>query len=107
LQQLQSFLAAGDVVTFATNSDMANLIGAHAYTVDHIVTNSAGVITGMVLRNPWGIAGAGANPNGSPYVTVTPAVALADFSFATAADSSWPVQAAKALASAKKAKKAA
>ena len=97
-QQIQSFLAAGDAVTYATTSNMSNLIGSHAYTVDQVVTNSSGTITGIVLRNPWGIAGAGSNPNGSPYVTVTPALLFEDFSFLTEATSSWPVQVAKALA---------
>jgi hypothetical protein len=89
-------LAAGDAVTYATNADMANLIGSHAYTVDHVVTDAKGDITGIVLRNPWGIAGAGSDPNGSAYVTVTPTVAFQDFSFATAATPYWPVAVAKA-----------
>jgi len=96
LAQLASLLAAGDAVTYATNTDMANLIGSHAYTVDHVVTDSKGNITAVVFRNPWGIAGAGDDPDGSPYVTVTPSVAFADFSFATAANSAWPVAVAKA-----------
>jgi hypothetical protein len=101
LQQLQAFLKADDLVTFATNIDLSNLIGSHAYTVNNVVTNSAGTITAIVLRNPWGIAGAGSDPNGSPYITVTPTVLFQDFSFATAANSSWPIIAAA------KAKKAA
>jgi hypothetical protein len=104
-QQLQSFLAAGDAVTYATTSDMSNLIGSHAYTVDHVATDSKGNITGIVLRNPWGIAGAGPNPNGSPYVTVTPTLLFEDFSFATEATSSWPVQVAKTIAKATTKKK--
>jgi hypothetical protein len=99
-QQIQSLLAASDAVTYATTSDMSDLIGSHAYTVDQVVTNSKGAITGIVLRNPWGIAGAGSNPDGSPYVTVTPTLLFEDFSFATGATSSWPVQVAKAIAKA-------
>jgi len=106
-QQLASLLASGNAVTFATQNNMANLIGSHAYTVDHVVTDSKGNITGIVLRNPWGIAGAGSNPNGSPYVTVTPTVLFQDFSFATAANSSWPVTVSKTVKATtkKKAKK--
>jgi hypothetical protein len=106
-QQLQSLLAAGDSVTFATNVDTGNLIGGHAYTVDHVTTDSNGNVTGIVLRNPWGIAGAGSNPDGSPYVTVTPAVAFGDFSFETSASSSWPITVAEIIKKAKVAKKAA
>jgi hypothetical protein len=84
---------------------MSNLIGSHAYTVDHVVTDTKGNITSIVLRNPWGIAGAGTNPNGSPYVTVTPTVLFQDFSFATAANSSWPVVVSKLAKAAKNAKK--
>ena len=105
LQQLSSLLAKGDAVTFATQSNMSNLIGSHAYTVDHVVTDTKGNITSIVLRNPWGIAGAGTNPNGSPYVTVTPTVLFQDFSFATAANSSWPVVVSKLAKAAKNAKK--
>jgi hypothetical protein len=83
LQQLQSLLNAGDAVTYATASDMGNLIGGHAYTVEGVTTDAQGNITGLELRNPWGITGAGTNPNGSPYVTVTAAEAYEDFSFAT------------------------
>jgi hypothetical protein len=101
-QQLAAFLAAGDAVTYATQSDMSNLIGGHAYTMDHVVTDAKGNITGVVLRNPWGIAGAGSNPNGSPYVTVLPSVLFQDFSFATAANSSWPVTIAQVIAKAAK-----
>lgn len=70
---IQQSLAAGDIVTYATLTDTAQLIGEHAYTVDSVVTNSSGTVTGITLRNPWG---AQAGNNG--YVTVTPADLLAD-----------------------------
>lgn len=66
-------ISQGESVTYGTDTvtDGAPLIADHAYTVDSVVTASNGQIVGLVLRNPWGIAGAGSNPNGSPYVTIT------------------------------------
>lgn len=52
----------------------APLIMSHMYTVMSFVRNSAGTITGIVLRNPWGFDGAGSDSNTSDgLVTVTPA----------------------------------
>jgi hypothetical protein len=49
------------------------LIMSHMYTVMNVIRNSAGTVTSLVLRNPWGIDGAGndSNPNDG-LVTVTP-----------------------------------
>ncbi len=52
----------------------APLIMSHMYTVMSFIRNSAGTITGIVLRNPWGFDGAGNDGNTSDgLVTVTPA----------------------------------
>ena len=47
----------------------SKLVGGHAYTVVAAVRNSAGVVTSITLRNPWG----GDDTGGNPFVTVTPA----------------------------------
>jgi hypothetical protein len=45
---------------------------SHAYTVYSFQRNSSGVITGVVLRNPWGYDGAGSDSNTSDgLVTVS------------------------------------
>ncbi len=79
LTLIQSQLAAGKAVTFAVNTPAAGapLIGDHAYSVVSVVTGANGVATGLVLRNPWGVDGAGndANPNDG-YVTITGTQAL-------------------------------
>jgi hypothetical protein len=43
----------------------ANLINSHMYTVMSFVRNSAGQITHIVLRNPWGYDGVGNDSNTS------------------------------------------
>jgi hypothetical protein len=68
-------VSLGESVTYGTGNailDNAPLIGGHAYTVDSIVTNAQGVATGLRLRNPWGIDGAGNDGNNDGYVIVTP-----------------------------------
>lgn len=67
-------VSEGESVTYGTDTvtDGAPLVAGHAYTVDSIVTASTGQVVGLVLRNPWGIAGAGNDPNGSAYVTIAP-----------------------------------
>jgi hypothetical protein len=45
------------------------LVGSHCYTVATVYRNSSGVVTGILLRNPWGPD----NTGGNPYVLVTPA----------------------------------
>lgn len=106
LQTLAAELAAGHSVTYATANDMANLIGGHAYTVDHVMKDAKGNITAIVVRNPWGVDGAGEDGKDDGYVTVTPTVAFQDFSFATAGNSAWPATATvKKVKKTKKAKK--
>ncbi len=51
----------------------APLVMGHMYTVAGIIRNSAGTITGIRLRNPWGTDGAGNDGNNDGYVIVTPA----------------------------------
>lgn len=49
------------------------LIMKHMYTVMSIIRNSAGAVSQIVLRNPWGYDGAGSDSNTSDgLVTVTP-----------------------------------
>lgn len=73
LAKVETALAAGKSVTYGTNqvTDGAPLIAGHAYTVDSIVTDTHGVVTGLRLRNPWGIDGAGNDGRNDGYVTVT------------------------------------
>ena len=52
----------------------ANIVTGHMYTIARFVRNSGGTITGVVLRNPWGVDGGGNNDGSNDgYVTVTPA----------------------------------
>ncbi|MBL8828390.1 MAG: hypothetical protein JNM18_15520 [Planctomycetaceae bacterium] len=52
----------------------APLVNSHMYTVYSFNRNSAGQITSVVLRNPWGYDGRGSDSNTSDgLVTVTPA----------------------------------
>jgi hypothetical protein len=73
LSQIQQNINAGQAVTLAVNNpaDGAPLIGSHAYTVDAVTTDADGNLTGLRLRNPWGIDGAGNDGNNDGYVTVT------------------------------------
>ena len=47
----------------------SKLVGNHVYTVTSVIRNSAGQVTSIVVRNPWG----GDNTNGNPFVTLSPA----------------------------------
>jgi hypothetical protein len=78
LAAIQTELNAGEAVTLAVNqpADGAPVVGDHAYTVDSVGVDANGNPT-LTLRNPWGFAGAGANPSGSAYVTLTAQQALA------------------------------
>jgi hypothetical protein len=52
----------------------APLVNNHMYTVWSVTRNSAGVVTSITLRNPWGFDGAGSDGNTNDgFVTVTPA----------------------------------
>ncbi|MDB5291269.1 MAG: Alkaline phosphatase [Phycisphaerales bacterium] len=59
------------VIGIGTPADGAPLIGSHAYTIDHVITDSSGTAIGLVLRNPWGVDGAGSDGVNDGYVTVT------------------------------------
>jgi hypothetical protein len=61
-------LNAGKAVTVGTPGDSANLVGSHAYMVDHTYTDGYGT-RHVVLRNPWGPN----NTGGNPYVDLTAA----------------------------------
>ncbi len=83
MQRIQTDLAAGKAVTFGTKADVGALpvTGGHAYMVDSVVTNSAGTVTHLRLRNPWGTddtAGHGADDG---YILITAAQASAAFWF--------------------------
>jgi hypothetical protein len=60
-------------VTYAVGTVPAGapLVGNHAYTVDHMGKDSKGNVV-IVLRNPWGVDGAGSDGANDGYVTVTP-----------------------------------
>jgi hypothetical protein len=78
MNQIQAELDAGNSVTYAVYKPFgAPLIGSHAYVVDSLLIDSAGHVTGLRLRNPWGIDGAGADGMDDGYVTVTAAQAKA------------------------------
>jgi hypothetical protein len=89
MQRLQSELAAGRAVTLGTNADVgdAPITGSHAYMVDAVITNSAGQITGLRLRNPWGSDDVSSSANGANdgYIILTAAQAFTAFWFACSA----------------------
>ena len=49
----------------------AALIGGHAYTVDKVNVDATGKVTSVVLRNPWGVDGAGNDGKNDGYVTIS------------------------------------
>ncbi len=51
----------------------APLVNGHMYNVYSVTRNSAGVVTSITLRNPWGVDGAGSDGSNDGLVTVTPA----------------------------------
>jgi hypothetical protein len=86
MNAIQSDLNAGDAVTVGilTPQNGAPLIGDHGYSVVSVTTDGNGNVTGLELRNPWGIVGvAGYAANGG-YVTVTAAQAFASIEGFTA-----------------------
>jgi hypothetical protein len=69
-------LAAGQCLTIGftgfSPAAGARIVTGHAYTVASVIRNSAGTITGIRLRNPWGIDGGGNNDGANDgYVTLT------------------------------------
>ncbi|HVT88351.1 MAG TPA: C2 family cysteine protease [Tepidisphaeraceae bacterium] len=79
MQTVQTALAGGKSVTFAVSKapSGAPLIGSHAYMVQSVVFDSKGKVSGLRLRNPWGIDGAGNDGLNDGYVTITAAQAQA------------------------------
>jgi hypothetical protein len=80
LGQIAQELAAGKAVTMAINTPKngAPVIGSHAYTVVSVDTDSQGHRT-VVLRNPWGIDGAGNDGVNDGYVRLTALQAFTSF----------------------------
>jgi hypothetical protein len=77
LKSIQADFKAGDFVTLGTKDTLAKdspLVQSHAYEVDSITTNSAGVPVSVTLRNPWGNAVAD-----DGYVTITAAQVYSAF----------------------------
>lgn len=60
------------------NTLPGGLVNNHMYTVARVTRNSAGVVTSITLRNPWGSDGYSClDGNNDGYVTVTPALLYA------------------------------
>lgn len=60
-----------------TGAGTAPLIMGHMYTVAQVVRNGSGVVTSIVLRNPWGVDGTGSDADPSDgLVTVSAAQLL-------------------------------
>jgi hypothetical protein len=80
LGRIADELNAGKAVTLAIYQPMNNCpcIGSHAYTVASVDTDSQGNKT-LVLRNPWGIDGAGHDGLDDGYVRLTPLQAFTSF----------------------------
>lgn len=88
LAQLRDELGAGEAVTFGTQTRIAPgipVIGGHAYSVDQVFADSSGNLTGLRLRNPWGIDGAGRDSSNDGYVTLTASQTISAFWFACTA----------------------
>jgi len=67
---INSLLNGGNTVVLCTPQDSAYLVGRHCYTVDH-VNETAGKITSITLRNPWGHDGRGGDGVNDGFVTLT------------------------------------
>ena len=80
LGRIAAELDAGKAVTLAiyTPNNGAPVIASHAYTVVSVDTDSQGHKT-LVLRNPWGIDGAGHDGLDDGYVRLTPLQAFTSF----------------------------
>ncbi len=83
---IKAELDAGHTVTMGTKSSVSyNMVGGHAYTIDHLIDNGDGTYN-VVLRNPWGVdnnsSTDGANDG---YVTLTPTQLFATYSGLAAA----------------------
>jgi calpain family cysteine protease/hemolysin type calcium-binding protein len=78
LQQIQTELNSGQAVTAGILSVPSGtpLISDHAYSVVAVTTDANGDLTGLELRNPWGIVGVSGYAGNNGYVTITPAQAF-------------------------------
>jgi hypothetical protein len=80
LQRISDELSAGKAVTIAINTPKngAPVVGSHAYTVVSVDTDGQGNRT-LVLRNPWGVDGAGYDGHDDGYVRLTALQAFTSF----------------------------
>jgi len=78
MQLIQQELDSHEAVTVGiiTVPSGTPLIADHAYSVAAIITDSAGDITGITLRNPWGTVGVTGYASNNGYITITPAQAF-------------------------------
>jgi hypothetical protein len=83
---IQWELSQNEAVTIATLSVPQGIpiVSDHAYSVVGVTTDANGNVTGLTLRNPWGVAGEGL-PDNNGYLTVTPAQAFGAAYVVTAA----------------------
>jgi hypothetical protein len=74
MAQILAALEAGKSVTLGvgTPKDGMRAVGSHAYDVVSVITDAGGNVTGVVLRNPWGIDGVGSDGANDGFVIVTP-----------------------------------
>jgi hypothetical protein len=86
LQQIQTQLNNHEAVTAGVLSVPSGtpLISNHAYTVVAVVTDSLGNLTGLTVRNPWGVVGINGYAGNNGYVTITAAQAFAAITGTTA-----------------------
>jgi hypothetical protein len=81
LNQLKTQLSAGKAVTLATQGPAlgAPIVDeSHAYHVISVQTDAEGEMS-VLLRNPWGVDGAGSDGNDDGYVRLTAAQAYASW----------------------------
>ena len=78
LNQIKTQVDAGKAVTLATETAAggAPVIASHAYSVVAVDTDDTGSAT-LLLRNPWGVDGAGSDGANDGYVRLTAAQAYA------------------------------
>ena len=77
LKSIQADVKAKDFITFGTDSKLPKvspLVEDHAYEVESVTDNSAGVPVAVTLRNPWGDAVAD-----DGYITITAQQAFSAF----------------------------
>jgi hypothetical protein len=81
MNQIKAQLDAGRAVTLGTKLPElgAPVIASHAYSVVQVIADAAGTLKSLVLRNPWGMDGAGSDGRNDGYVTLTAAQAYASW----------------------------